>query len=51
MRTFMREISLKGFKAIGIFLIDAQVILKRFRTPTLEQAITLEFLDVGNSSS
>ena len=51
MRIFTRKIILKSFKAIGIFLIDIQVILKRFRTPTLERATTLEFLDVGNSSS
>ena len=51
MQTFKREIILKSLKAIGIFLIDAQVILKRFRIPTSERAITLEFSDVGDGSS
>jgi hypothetical protein len=51
MRTFKRKTILKSFEATGIFPMDAQVILKRFRTPTSEQATTPEFLDVGDGSS
>jgi hypothetical protein len=51
MRTFKRETTLKSFEATGIFPMDAQVILKRFRTPTSEQATTPEFSEVGNGNS
>jgi hypothetical protein len=51
MRTFKRDTILKGFKATGIFPMDAGVILKRFKKSTLEQAMVPESSDVGDGSS
>jgi hypothetical protein len=44
------ELILQSFRAIGVWLMDAEVILKRFNTTTLEQDKASKLQELGDRS-
>jgi hypothetical protein len=50
-RTFNRELILRSFEAVGVWPMDAQTVLKRFRKRTSQPPTTLEIFSEGYGSS
>jgi hypothetical protein len=46
--TIRLELILKSFKATGVWLIDSEVILKRFNATTLDKDKDIELRELGN---